>query len=247
MAAVLPFTENFTAPDGSSWSSDWTTYTNYGSDFGGSVTIQGNAGRLVSPTGYTAYSGSVAFLNMAPIANVEVTGTVVGASVVAEQYANVCINGSPTPQNLYYANDDCYFLIISYGSRVVDGTIYIFQEGPGEVNKVSAGVPLLATDKNGFRFRRVGRLLQARVWNTAAAEPTTWQVQWTIPSTDTPKTGIVALGTQTGGSATGGNFTFDDVTVSVPPLGYYGGQSFMVMKYGSVTLDGAYVAGKRSL
>jgi hypothetical protein len=202
-------TETWTGADGAAWPAQWTTR-------GGTLTIQGNAGRLApSAVGYTY---SRADLTGMPLAdNIEVSGTLVGTFDAVEQYIEVHVNSDLGTTSSNWEATNSFVLLFTYDPVAASGNIKLQQSIAGTTTTISAAPnkTLVGTGRVGFRVRRIGTDLRARVWDASGAEPSSWDVTATV----TPMSGRVGLLAANGAASVSRAFDFDSLIVTDGAVG----------------------------
>jgi hypothetical protein len=240
MARTL-LTENFGA-DGSPWPDGWTIR------FPEISSGQENGGAHLVTEAWPYSYVRADYTDLPDLADTEVSGTVVSDSFgeVVEQYVAVGIDGTPGTDGAYgvYAPNGSYVFWFNYALGNTPAGVQFYQEN-GSVEDLIAGGDWpgvlvgdnLDAPKVGFRFQRVGRQLNGRVWDVRTPEPTDWQLSYTIPD-ETLRTGIVSLGIGNGQDAVPRGFTFDDVQIQDlrAPLAYLGSRPIIAAYRGTTQL-----------
>ena len=210
--AQLPYTETWdTNIDNTAWPSVWTQSGN------GSLLIQANAGQITTPAaGYIGTRGD--FTSLAPLSDTDVSGTVIGVSTGVEQFVQIGVNGDATgsgPFTGYYAPNNGYYMAIAYAATIPSSTLQL-------VSSINATETILVTSatrsinpsiKYGFRFQRVGQVLNGRLWDASLAEPSAWDITYNMGN-GALLTGVPFLGPQNGATTGARTFMFDSYVVS---------------------------------
>jgi len=191
-------TETWTAGNGAAWPAQWVTGT---TATGGTVDVQSNRGRLASGAqgGYSGASRVSRRLNIAAVADVEVSGT--WTPDATEPYGVVAVRADNTidTQVGYYLTLD------------KSGTLSLTRRAAYTSTPLGS-FPFAAASNTtyGFRLRAVGSSIRARVWS--GTEPTTWQLDVTDTGVSAP--GAVGLSVAGGAAATQHSIAFDDLAVT---------------------------------
>jgi hypothetical protein len=202
-STVLINTDAFTASTGSPWSGNWVTALTAP---GGSILINGNAGRLTSGSA-GAYSGRV--------------GVRLG-------YAPTPIDAVALFNFTWPTGDECYpaFYVRSTNNTMDGaggyfvamnrpGNVFVIGRGDGSYANTTLGsvaASWSAGTKYWCRFGVVGSALKARWWVDGATEPTAWMIE----VTDTVYTGTgLAIGFTHGPGAAGlAKWDIDDFSMA---------------------------------
>lgn len=195
--AVLA-TDTWTGTTGASWAAQWSTPST-----SGTAVISNNMG-LLTPSG-TGYKNTRSFLTgLAARADTEVYVEMTWGSPSVETYADVSVRAQQNSE--YYPSS--YFVRLN----PVDTNWYLLLGyGTGEYGGVTVPFTYTAGATYGVRLQVIGTTINARVWNLAGAEPSTWGATKT-GITDFA-TGLVALGNQSGNTTNPG-VTFDNMSVN---------------------------------
>jgi hypothetical protein len=213
-----PGSTDFTGvADGSAWPAPWTRYTT-GSSI---VDVQGGRGRLVGGGAAAFQSGHQAALPL-NTTDFDITYDVTVTNVI-ESYFNVSVrangqqaNGFPTSG--FFLRATIATGNLSFQRWISSGTS--FQAVGAAVNPGA----WTANVAKRFRLQLIGTALRAKVWDPAATEPSTWN----IDITDTALPGalggvIITYATGTGNTAVTGyvdNFTNNLIPPVTPAVTY---------------------------
>jgi hypothetical protein len=206
----LPYTETFTGANFARWPGVWTT----SGSGGGDADIQSNQGELVSSNTAPFTHGVYAYLSaMQPTADIDVT-TDLKLTATTEQYIWIFLrvgtdgSATTTPSTGYALN-----IAPFSGNSSIE---FESMTGPGTYTRTGSNVvipTMNTTTTYRVRFQAVGTTLRAKIWDSAASEPATWDLQ----TVDTSYTsGRVAATIFTGATNTQNGLLFDNFTVSVP-------------------------------
>jgi hypothetical protein len=209
----LPYTETFTGANFARWPGVWTT----SGSGGGDADIQSNQGELVSSNTAPYTHGVYAYLSaMQPTADIDVT-TDLKLTATTEQYIWIFLrvgtdgSATTTPSTGYALN-----IAPFSGNSSIE---FESMTGAGTYTRTGSNVvipTMNTTTTYRVRFQAVGTTLRAKIWDSAASEPATWDLQ----TVDTSYTsGRVAATIFTGATNTQNGLLFDNFTVSVPVAG----------------------------
>jgi hypothetical protein len=196
--------ESWTGTNGSTWPTGWSVKS-------GTASIQSNTGQIIVPSGGSAAS-RVDLTRMSSIGDVEafvqVTGTV--SSVEQNVWLGIMTDTS-NDAGFGVSTNEIYFQL-SYNATDTASTVSLWQGASqigGDVSKT-----LIGTTQYSLRLRRYVGSIMCRVWTSASAEPSTWDISTTLSSVPSPNSvGVVSLGAQNGSNGTQRTFQYDNLTV----------------------------------
>jgi PKD repeat protein len=212
MTVTVPLAmEYWTGTVGAAWPSQWAALIGNTTN-GATATIQAGGGRIVSGTG-GAYAGARSVLTGINISQtLDVSGTVVMGASAIEQGWDISLADDVTGGGVSPLNG--YTLYGYYTAAATTSYLQLlgFSGGVKTVLASSATRTLTGTTAYSFRYQLISGVLQARVWLSTAAEPTTWDITYTIIGT--PLTGKLSLGVNQGSASASVSATFSNLLVN---------------------------------
>lgn len=201
---------DFAGTDGADWHSTWTTGLNP-TNPGGSVTVQGNQGRMVTGNtgGYAGANNVSRRLSSGAIPNlrqVRTTGLVTFDS--SECYVNVLVRASDSAMD----GQDAYSLVLNgpgSGLNRIDVQRIVSFSG---TTIGTAPVTISAGVQYRYVFEVSDFQLRAKLWPAAQAEPVAWMVNVFDTARQWSGAGYSGIKVGCGSAAVSSAVHFDDVT-----------------------------------
>ncbi len=204
LAEVPPlFSDTFSGPDGSPWSSSWT-----GSAATGILDIQAGAGRIANDDTSGAYARTQ-LTGLVARNDSELLTSFSWSSNTAVSYLCIYLRGSGGWQNAYRPKN-------GYGLQLQSniGTVSVqknFNSVTTTLASVSGG-QAVTTAKQWLRLRVSGSTIQFKIWTDGTVEPTSWKS--TMTDTDVTAPGQLFLSLVRGATNVGAkSVSFDDLAV----------------------------------
>lgn len=202
---TIPYTQAFTGL--SAWPTEWVT----GSVGSGTATVAGGVATLaataVDPSAAWAYLGG-----MPNTPEVDVTADFTTPATLTSSLIHVGARSSGvfndrTPDSGYW---------VQINPAATGGTIALYRAAATTADSVALTTDVArtwaASTTYRVRLKITGTTIQARVWATSGAEPTTWQLTATDSTYDTGR-GFLMF--SNGTTAAARSMTFDNFTVAV--------------------------------
>lgn len=206
----VAFSSNFTAANGASWGSQFTTQFGTGNSnpgVGASINVQSNAGRLYLDKTQFAYARATT--DMAPLTN-------------SELLVRFRMNELTDDRSLrFWLRADSWNSLGSphngYGIEIQSDVDQVRMFRVRQSNGAFALRTLTHTRTTAWqwmRFRVEGATMKVRIWADGSPEPLTWLGELSNPDVTAPGKLLIGALENTGGTGvTGGSFDIDDLAV----------------------------------
>lgn len=214
---TLPFSESWTGADGAAWPAAWQRQT----ESAGTATIQANAGRLVAPANSAAAARQQTVASL-PGGDLDILATLTVPAGQGSFSIGVVWRADGTSDPAAPPGSRMFPLTGQSCRLDTNGDVHLYRHSGGALTLVTPA-PVNVGAWVGFGPRRIriqqtGTRTRVRVWAAAAAEPTTWALDFTDPGASTAG-GRLSVAVSAGfGGPVGATQTVlvDDLTVTAP-------------------------------